>query len=84
MDGVSSQQRFAVFRFFAMRFCLRRGRNLATIETSNWLDRGLSPSSFQLFFQVGYSALFNPDYVVLLYYSIFFFYLCCTTKILIR
>jgi len=67
------------FWSFEIRFCLRRGGNLATIETSNWLDRGLSPPSFQLFFQVGYSALFNPDYVVLLYYSIFFFYLCRTT-----
>jgi hypothetical protein len=63
----------AGFADFGIHFCLLRGGNLATIETSNWLDRGFSPQLFRLFFQVGFSALFNPDYVVRLYFLRSFF-----------
>jgi len=35
---------FAVLGLFAMRFCLRRGGNLATIETPTWLERGIFPT----------------------------------------
>jgi len=44
---------------FRRQFCLRCGLNLATMVTSNSLERGSSPQVFRLFFQTG-PAAFNP------------------------
>jgi hypothetical protein len=43
---------------------LRAGVFLAKIWSYFWLECGKAPpQGFQLFFQAGFSALFNPDYV---------------------
>jgi hypothetical protein len=57
------------FEFLRHSILLAVGGDSCYNESDNGLEWGFSPQLFQLFFQVGYSALFNPDYVVLLYFS---------------